>query len=137
MKNFIIVAIAIVIAIVLFAGSWAHPWEKGIVVLPHYPEGVVLCGESTTINAGHEDDWQVAQLQEVASMVCPTAKLGTGWTTHTHNHFIREAGTGAGFKAELVAVQDSTHCQDQNGFLCKGNRVKDHDCDGSFNVIVD
>lgn len=44
----------------------------GIIALDGYPHAVVICGEATTINAGHEADPQVAELLALAAEMCPT-----------------------------------------------------------------
>ena len=44
----------------------------GVIALDGYAHGVVLCGEATVINAGHEADPQVAELLALAAEMCPT-----------------------------------------------------------------
>ena len=48
-----------------------HPVAHGVIALDGYPHGVVLCGEATVINAGHEADPQVAELLNLAAEMCP------------------------------------------------------------------
>lgn len=49
----------------------AHPVANGVIALDGYPHAVVICGEATTINAGHEADPQVAELLALAAEMCP------------------------------------------------------------------
>jgi hypothetical protein len=48
-----------------------HPVANGVIALDGYPHAVVICGEATTINAGHEADPQVAELLALAAEMCP------------------------------------------------------------------
>ena len=48
----------------------AHGSSAGIVTLDGYEHAVVLCGEGTVINPGHEADIQVYELQALAAEMC-------------------------------------------------------------------
>jgi hypothetical protein len=49
----------------------AHPVAEGLIILPGYEHAIVLCGEGTVINPGHEADIQVTELQALAAEMCP------------------------------------------------------------------
>ena len=49
---------------------------KGIVALEGYPHGVVICGEATVINEGHENDSEVKELMALAEKECAKYKEG-------------------------------------------------------------
>jgi hypothetical protein len=61
-----ILPLFIVTMAILANGSGA-----GIITLEGYPYAVVICGEATTINAGHEADPQVVELLALAAEMCP------------------------------------------------------------------
>ena len=65
----------IVFAVVFFgtlaAQNLPMPSGAGIVTLPDYRHAVVLCGEATVINEGHESDPEVQELLALAAEVCP------------------------------------------------------------------
>jgi hypothetical protein len=48
----------------------AHPVANGVIALDGYPHAVVLCGEATIVNKGHEADPQVAELLALAAEMC-------------------------------------------------------------------
>ena len=62
---------AFTIFAILTVAILAHGSSAGIVTLDGYPHAVVICGEATTINAGHEADPQVAELLALAAELCP------------------------------------------------------------------
>jgi hypothetical protein len=68
MKSIIafIIPLFILTMAVLANGSGA-----GIIALDGYDHAVILCGEATVINSGHEADPQVAQLLALAAEMCP------------------------------------------------------------------
>ena len=49
----------------------AHGSSAGIIALDDWGHGVVICGEATVINQGHESDPQVAELLALAAELCP------------------------------------------------------------------
>lgn len=64
--------VGVLAASVAYMGlAMAHGSGAGIVALPDYPHGVVICGEATVINEGHEADPEVAELLALAAEVCP------------------------------------------------------------------
>ncbi|WP_017302585.1 hypothetical protein [Nodosilinea nodulosa] len=65
----LIIAFIVPLFIFLCAAA-SHASGKGIVALPGYSEAVVLCGEATVINPGHEADPEVAELLALAAEVC-------------------------------------------------------------------
>ena len=44
--------------------------ESPVVILPGYSEAVFVCGESLTVNAGHEEDPEVQELIKLAHKTC-------------------------------------------------------------------
>lgn len=49
----------------------AHPVANGVIALDDWGHGVVICGEATVINSGHEADPEVAELLALAAQLCP------------------------------------------------------------------
>jgi len=66
---FFIPFIIMTLAIASLHGSISVP---GVIALPGYAHAVVVCGEATTINAGHEADVEVQELLALAAEMCPT-----------------------------------------------------------------
>jgi len=67
-----ILATMLIITVILFINGINHK-ANGIIILPGYEHAVVLCGETTTINEGHENDPQIKELIALSKIEC--AKL--------------------------------------------------------------
>jgi len=165
MRTFIsrtLIALAILIG-GIFIGravtTFTNPMGNGIIAIPTWGHGILLCGEEATeteivtevegatlitnkwgkwtINTGHLQDPQFDELKRVATFACPYK--GDGGLVATHNHFIKNDGD----KVIFWSVQESP----DNGTLdiavgievgafTRVNNTRNHDCDYDFNIIL-
>ena len=50
-------------------------YKKGIITIPNYQHGVVICGEVMMVNKGHEQAMEVKQLRAAAIVHCPKGSM--------------------------------------------------------------
>jgi hypothetical protein len=68
MKVLFLLVLTIIVPLVAIASNGSG---AGIVALDGWEHGVVICGEATIINEGHEADPEVAELLALADVMCP------------------------------------------------------------------
>lgn len=69
----VFIAFCIPATIMVLAIAAHGPIEaRGVIALDGYAHAVVICGEATTINAGHENDPEIPQLLALAAEMCAT-----------------------------------------------------------------
>ena len=74
-KNSTYYVILIIIIMVGMCAIWMRFSENnGIITVPGWEHGVVICGEAVVINHGHERDYEYRELIDLADVFCPKSK---------------------------------------------------------------
>jgi len=62
------------IFVIRVANVSANPRAHGIIALERYAHAVVICGEEFTVNEGHINDPQIAEVRKLAIEHCPNGE---------------------------------------------------------------
>ncbi len=158
MRTFVKLILATVATFITFV-LIGHCNANNIVAYPNYEHAILLCGESPTdkpviqdvdgiahftsdkfgtwtVNWGHRNDPQVAELRRIAQFTCGYKKLERPWYQlfvgmAGHNHFIANTGD--------EVVLDHVQLGDAGEALIHGDRdLRRHmeSCDQDFNTIL-